>query len=101
MAYVAQQQLDSYNEASAHADNRKAAFDRRVAEKGGVVTFEKGQLVQAYRSDLANTLSTARKIEPTWTGPWRVVERLLNSYTLENRERAQNLEWNRKASKRH
>ena len=84
MGYVAQQQLDSYNKASAHADNHKTTFDRRVIKKGRVTTFERGQLVQVYRSDLANTLSTARKIEPTWTGPWRVTERLLNSYTLES-----------------
>lgn len=25
----------------------------------------------------------AQKIKPMWTGPWRVTERLLNSYTLE------------------
>jgi hypothetical protein len=86
MAYAAQQRLDSYNEATQHANGRKAAFDRRVVKKGGVVTFEKGQLVQTYRNDLASSLSTARKIEPMWTGPWRVKERLLNSYTLESLE---------------
>ena len=48
MAYVAQQWLDNYNEAIQHATNCKAAFDRRVVKKGGIVTFEKGQLVQAY-----------------------------------------------------
>ena len=69
MAYAAQQQLDSYNEAIQHATNRKTAFDRRVVKKGGIVTFEKGQLVQAYQNNLANSLSTARKIEPMWTGP--------------------------------
>ena len=31
-----------------------------------------------------NSLSTARKIEPMWTGPWRVTERMLNSYMLES-----------------
>ena len=84
MAYAAQQRLDSYNEAIQHATNRKAAFNRRVVKKGGIVTFEKGQLVQAYRNDLANSLSTAQKIKPMWTGPWRVTERMLNSYTLES-----------------
>ena len=58
-------------------------FDRKVMKKGGATTFEKGQLVQAYQSDLANSLATAQKNEPMWTGPWRVTEWLLNSYNLE------------------
>ena len=45
MAYAAQQRLDSYNEATQHASGHKAAFDRRVVKKGGVITFEKGELV--------------------------------------------------------
>ena len=52
-------------------------------KKGGVITFEKGQLIQAYQSNLANSLATAQKIKPMWTGPWRVTEWLLNSYNLE------------------
>ena len=48
IAYTAQQWLDSYNKAIQHATNHKAAFNRRVVKKGGIVTFEKGQLVQAY-----------------------------------------------------
>ena len=30
-----------------------------------------------------NTLSTDRKLQPTWSGPYRVLEQLLNSYKLE------------------
>jgi len=86
MAYTAQQHVDGYSEAVRHALNRKAAFDRKVLKKGGVNTFERGQLVQTYRNDLANTLSTARKLQPMWTGPWRVAECMLNSYKLETLE---------------
>ena len=74
MAYMAQQRLDSYNKAIPHATNRKVAFNRRVVKKGRIVNFEKGQLVQAYWNNLVNSLSTAQKIEPMWTGPWRVTE---------------------------
>ena len=79
MAYATQQHLDSYNKATQHAENQKATFDRRVVRKGGTVTFEKGQLVQAYQNDLTNSLSTTKKIQPMWTGPWRVAEWMLNS----------------------
>lgn len=55
-----------------------------MLKKGGVTTFKRGQLVQTYQNDLANTLSTARKIEPMWNGPYQVVEQMLNSYKLED-----------------
>jgi transposase InsO family protein len=51
MAYVAQQRLDGYAEAVAHALalRRKTAFDRRVlAQKPGEVVFSKNQLVQTW-----------------------------------------------------
>ena len=84
LTYAAQQRLDGYAEAVRHAIRRKATFDKRVQQsRAGVVTFQKGQLVQVYRSDLMNTLSTDRKLQPTWSGPYRVLERLLNSYKLE------------------
>ena len=84
MAYVAQQRLDGYAEMVAHAIKRKSAFDKRVlAHKPGEVTFSKGQLVQIYRSDLDYTFKTDRKLLPKWSSPQRVVERNLNSYTLE------------------
>jgi len=51
--------------------------------RAGVVTFQKGQLVQVYRNDLMNTLSTERKLLPTWSGPFRILEQLLNAYKLE------------------
>ena len=84
MAYAAQQRLDGYSEAVRHAMDRKTRFDRRVLEsKEGEVTFEKGQLVQVYRNDLAKTIGTERKLTPMWSEPRRVLERLLNSYKLE------------------
>jgi hypothetical protein len=84
MAYVAQQQLDGYAEMVSHAIKRKAVFDKRVLEhKPGEVIFSKGQLVQIYRSDLDFTFKTDRKLLPKWSPPQRVVERVLNSYTLE------------------
>ena len=84
MAYVAQQRLDGYAEAVAHAIRRKTAFDKRVlAQHPGEVTFSPGHLVQIYRSDLDFTFKTERKLLPKWSIPHRVVARHLNSYTLE------------------
>ena len=84
MAYTAQQRLDGYAEAVAHAAKRKSTFDKKVlARKPGEVTFSKGQLVQIYRSDLDETFKTERKLLPKWSPPHRVVARTLNSYTLE------------------
>ena len=84
MAYVAQQRLDGYAGAVAHAVKRKSAFDKKVlANKPGEVIFSKGQLVQVYRSDLDGTFKTERKILPKWSPPYRVTARVLNSYTLE------------------
>jgi transposase InsO family protein len=83
-AYVAQQRLDGYAEAVAHAARRKSVFDRKVlARKPGEVIFSKGQLVQVYRSDLDDTFKTERKLLPKWSPPYRVASRILNSYTLE------------------
>lgn len=49
MAYVAQQRLDGYAEAVAHALKRKTAFDKKVLSNNpGEVVFRKGQLVQIY-----------------------------------------------------
>jgi hypothetical protein len=80
MAYVAQQRLDGYAEAVAHAIKRKATFNKRVlAQRPGEVTFSKGQLVQIYRSDLDYTFKTERKLLPKWSTPYRVVTRDLNS----------------------
>jgi transposase InsO family protein len=84
MAYVAQQRLDGYAEAVAHALRRKSAFDKKVLSKNpGEVVFSKGQLVQIYRSDLDYTFKTDRKLLPKWSTPQRVASKLLNSYTLE------------------
>ena len=84
MAYAAQQRLDGYSEAVRHAMDRKTRFDRRVLDsREGEAVFQKGQLVQIYRKDLAKTISSERKLTPMWSEPHRVSERLLNSYKLE------------------
>jgi hypothetical protein len=84
MAYIAQQCLDGYAEAVAHALKRKNTFDKRVLQqKPGEVIFSKGQLVQIYRSDLDYTFKTERKLLPKWSMPQRITTRHLNSYTLE------------------
>ena len=84
MAYVAQQRLDGYAEAVAHALKRKTAFDKKVSSKNpGEVIFSKGQLVQIYRSDLDYTFKTERKLLPKWSTPQRITARHLNSYALE------------------
>lgn len=85
MAYVAQQRLDGYAEAVKHAIDRKTAFDKRVLKsKAGVVSFEVGQLVQVFRSDLFNTLKSERKLTPSWSPPRRIRAILQNSYLLED-----------------
>jgi transposase InsO family protein len=84
MAYVAQQRLDGYAEAVAHALKRKSMFDRKVlTQNPGEVIFSKGQLVQIYRNDLEYTFKTERKLLPKWSTPQRISSRHLNSYTLE------------------
>ena len=85
MAYVAQQRLDGYAEAVAHALRRKTAFNRKVFKKEpGEVGFTKGQLIQIYRSDLDYTFKTERKLLPKWSSPQQVVSKQLNSYTIES-----------------
>ena len=84
-AYAAQQRLDGYSEAIRHAMDRKTRFDRRVLDsREGEVIFGKGHLVQVYRNDLAKSIGSERKLSPMWSEPRRVVERMLNSYTLES-----------------
>ena len=84
MAYVAQQRLDGYAEAVAHALKRKRTFDKKVlSQKPGEVIFSEGHLVQIYRSDLDYTFKTERKLLPKWSVPHRVTSKHANSYTLE------------------
>jgi hypothetical protein len=54
-----------------------------LASRAGVVTFERGQLVQVYRSDLTYTMRNDRKLTVRWSEPHRVKRRILNSYELE------------------
>ena len=84
LMYMAQQRLDGYSEAVRHANQRKEAFDRKVTKsKAGPVIFNPGQLVQVFRSDLANSISSERKLTPMWSTPRRVERRNVNSYKLE------------------
>jgi hypothetical protein len=66
-----------------HAITRKRAFDKRVLKSPGKVTFDRGQLVQVYRSDLVYTFKTERKLLPKWSQPYRVKRRIQNAYELE------------------
>jgi hypothetical protein len=78
MAYAAQQRLDGYSEAVKHAWDRKTRFDRRVLDsKEGEVVFEKGHLVQIFRSDVAKFIGTERKLMPLWSEPHRITVTLL------------------------
>ncbi|KAG2742840.1 hypothetical protein P692DRAFT_201655426, partial [Suillus brevipes Sb2] len=75
-AYVAQQRLDALANKVADALQRKASFDKRVlTSPQGEVTFETGQLVQVYASNVDNTFKTSRKIIPRWSAPHRIVTR--------------------------
>lgn len=83
MAYADQQRLDGYERVAHQARRRKAAFDKRVeGSKAGPVTFETGELVQVYRSDLDYTFKTERKLLPKWSTPRRVVGTTGNLYRL-------------------
>lgn len=85
LTYTAQQRLDGYAEAIHHTIRRKATFDKKVLKsRAGIAMFKKGQLVQAHSSDLMNTLSTDRKLQPTWSGPYCIREQILNLYKLED-----------------
>jgi hypothetical protein len=87
MAYVAQQQLDGYDATIHHAIKRKATFDKRVlARSPREVIFDEGQLAQFFHSNLHNTLEARQKLLPKWSVPYRIKERLRNSYRLETLE---------------
>ncbi|KAL1657797.1 hypothetical protein GGF50DRAFT_18412, partial [Schizophyllum commune] len=76
IAFADQQRLDGQAAAAAHADSRKAIFDRRVLKtKPGEVIFEVGELVQVFDTRLDETLRTERKVLPQWSGARRIRER--------------------------
>ena len=84
LAYADQQRLDGYSAIVDHAIKRKRAFDKRLLRRAlREVVFRKGDLVQVYRSDLVHTVSTVKKLAPMWSVPRRIVNRKLNSYTLQ------------------
>ncbi|KAF9546959.1 hypothetical protein CPC08DRAFT_612910, partial [Agrocybe pediades] len=75
-AYAQQQRLDGCEEIVRHAEARKVRFDKKLLAKAPrEVVFKAGQLVQVYRNDLDFTVSTARKLEPRWSAPRRVLSR--------------------------
>ncbi|KIO11679.1 hypothetical protein M404DRAFT_964967, partial [Pisolithus tinctorius Marx 270] len=55
-----------------------------LRRQGVEVVFAKGQLIQIYQSDLDYTFKTERKLLPKWSRPYRISEKLKNSYRLEN-----------------
>ncbi|QRV93041.1 Retrovirus-related Pol polyprotein from transposon [Ceratobasidium sp. AG-Ba] len=71
---------DAFANALEHAKKRKKAFDRGVR----AIEYTPGDLVQKYDARLDETHSTVRKLAPRWSGPLRVVEKLANSYKLED-----------------
>ncbi|CAK5275949.1 unnamed protein product [Mycena citricolor] len=87
MEYAEQLRLDGYAERVKYAMGCKAAFDRKVMKsRAGVVAFEIGNLVQVFRSDLANTVSNEQKLTCRWSEPHRVQDKLLHSVRLESVE---------------
>lgn len=87
MAYVDQQRLDGTDHTVAHSIRRKDAFDRKVLRlHTGEVIFETGQLVQVYANALEFTMVSTHKLQPRWSAPRRVVDRIGNSYTLDTLE---------------
>ncbi|KAF8233123.1 hypothetical protein L208DRAFT_1186564, partial [Tricholoma matsutake] len=57
-------------EAVHHAIHCKAQFNRKILKsKAGEVVFHHRQLVQAYRSNLEDTLSTDKKLAIRWSHP--------------------------------
>ncbi|CAK5283658.1 unnamed protein product [Mycena citricolor] len=87
VAYAEQTRLDGYAKRVKYALSRKAAFDKKVLKsRAGNVVFKEGELVQVFRSDLAETVSNDRKLTCRWTEPHRVKARTRNSYTLESVE---------------
>jgi len=63
LAYTQQQHLDGYAHTMEHAEQRKNVFNRRLLTRApGVVTFEKGHLVQVYHNDLTYTFKSEWKL---------------------------------------
>ncbi|KAG9121356.1 hypothetical protein FRC07_002717 [Ceratobasidium sp. 392] len=71
---------DAHAQALEHANERKRAFDKHVR----AVEFRPGDLVQRYNARWDETHSATRKLVPRWSGPLRVVSKLLNSYALKD-----------------
>jgi hypothetical protein len=84
MAYVEQQNLDSYAQIVLHASRRKAIFDKCVLKTHPKeVIFKLGDLVQVHRTDLTFTHSNDRKLTPRWSPPFRITLRIRNAYKLQ------------------
>ncbi|CCO32012.1 hypothetical protein RSOLAG1IB_11454 [Rhizoctonia solani AG-1 IB] len=73
---------DAFANILEHANRRKRAFDKKVKP----IEYKKGALVQKYDARLDETHNAVRKLAGRWSGAVRVVERLGNSYRLEDLE---------------
>ena len=57
--------------------------------KAGLVCFQVGQLVQVFRSDLAYSIGSDRKLTPMWLTPHHIAKRLANLYQLKTLDGAE------------
>ena len=70
-----------------HAVKHKATFDAKVMQTvPRVVVFQEGDLVQVHATEWVHMFATIKKLIPMWSVPRCVVNRKLNSYTLETLE---------------
>ena len=84
MALVQQHLLEGYDTITRHAGKRKGRSDKWVEKsKAGVVTFELGDLVQVYRSNLGYTFRVDQKMLLRWSDQKHVVRQFGTSYELE------------------
>ncbi|KZP06514.1 hypothetical protein FIBSPDRAFT_764333 [Athelia psychrophila] len=88
LAYTQQQQIDAYSHVVEHAQEREAAFNKKIdgSRLNNTVVFHTNDLVQVYRSDLDYTFKTSRKFLPKWGAVCRVVARDVNAYKLASLE---------------
>jgi hypothetical protein len=90
MAYVEQQNLNSYAQIVLHVSRRKAIFNKCMLKTHPKeVIFKLGDLVQVHRTDLTFTHSNDRKLTPRWSPPFRIVLHIHNTYKLQTLNRSQ------------
>jgi len=90
MAYVEQQNLDSYAQIILHANRRKAIFDKHILKMHPKeVIFKLGDLVQVHHTDLTFTHGNDQKLIPRWSPPFCVALHIHNAYKLQMLNRSQ------------